>query len=160
MNRDVSILALSLVLIAVSGCSEQAADGPPTVRLDDSVCDQCNMIISDERWSTATIIEGDRGPEPRIFDDFNCQANYEGEHPDLTILARWSHSYSTREWLSTEKAVFLISPDLRSPMGSNIAAFASESEAETTKADFTGDIMTFDAAWQRLGITGEARPQP
>ena len=160
MNKALSILVISLTLFIISGCDEQATVGPPSVQLDDSVCDYCNMIISDERWSTATIIQGPRGPEPRLFDDFNCQANYESKHPDLVILARWSHNYPTREWLSTEQAVFLISKDLRSPMGSNIAAFASQSEAEATETDFNGDIMTFDAIWQRLGISGTGPQQP
>lgn len=146
-----ALLTSSMLLI---GCSEQAADGPPIVRLGDSVCDQCNMIISDQRWATATVVAGPRGPEARLFDDFNCQVNYEIEHPDAEILARWSHSHATHDWIQTEGSHFLMSPNLRTPMGSKAAAFGSASDAEAAKAQLDGDVMTFKVAWSRLGFAG------
>lgn len=142
------------MLLLFSGCNKQATDTPPVVRLGDSVCEECNMIISDERWATATIVEGPRGAEPRLFDDFNCQVNYEIANPDLTILGRWSHSHTTRKWIRTGDAHFLMSPGLRTPMASSIAAFASESEAEAAKGDLAGDVMSFEVAWKRLGRAG------
>jgi len=152
------VVALLAGFTSLSGCEQQAADGPPAVRIGDSVCEQCNMIISDERWATATIVEGPRGPEPRLFDDFNCQVNYEVEHPDLEVLARWSHSHDAREWIRTEGAHFLMSARLRTPMASKVAAFGSKSDAEAAKTELTGDVMTFDAAWKRLGFAGACCP--
>lgn len=146
--------ALCAAILLLSGCDEQTADAPPSVRLGDSVCAQCNMIISDARWATATIVNGPRGPESRLFDDFNCQVNHEVEHPDRQILARWSHSHATSEWIRTEKASFLISPSLRTPMGSSIAAFASPSELEAAAAELSGEVMTFGDAWRHLGFVG------
>lgn len=140
--------AVSLLAFALSGCGGQETDGPPAVRLGDSVCDQCNMIISDVRWATATIVDGPRGGEARLFDDFNCQVNYERKHPKQTVLARWSHNHATSEWIGTETATFLISPEIRSPMGSRMAAFGSATEAE---AVFAGETVDFATAWARLG---------
>lgn len=154
MKPTILMVMLSIALAWLSGCDGPAADGPPIVMLGDSVCDQCNMIISDERWATATIIEGPRGPEARLFDDFNCQVNFEVENPDPTILSRWSHSHATREWVRTENARFLMSPNLRTPMGSHIAAFASGGEADEARAELTGDVVTFVIAWKRLGFAG------
>ncbi len=154
MKESLFVLGCFGALMLISGCDQQTADGPPAIRLGDSVCDQCNMIISDERWATATIIEGQRGPEPRLFDDFNCQVNHENEHPEFTILARWSHDHATLEWLHTEDSHFLLSPSLRAPMGSNIAAFSSQSAAETANAEQAGEVLTFESAWKRLGFVG------
>lgn len=147
-----SVLSAIPFLLAATlpGCGDQPADGPPAVRLGDSICDQCNMIISDARWATATVIQGDRGPEPRLFDDFNCQVNFEFEHSDANILARWSHDHTGGEWLRTEDATFLISPNLRTPMGSNAAAFGSTSEAEAAHRELSGEVVPFDGAWARL----------
>lgn len=138
-------------LAALSACDPESAGGPPEVRLGDSVCQQCNMIISDDRWATATIIEGPRGPEPRVFDDFNCQVNYENERPDAVVVARWAHDFDTREWIRTENSRFLMSPALRSPMGSKVAAFATKAAATDAQRQLRGDLMTFDVAWRRLG---------
>ena len=147
------LLAVSLLAIALNGCGGREADGPPAVRLGDSVCDQCNMIISDARWATATIIDGPRGGEPRLFDDFNCQVNFEREQSAQAVLARWSHSHATSEWISTESAQFLISPEIRSPMGSRMAAFGSASEAAAAESELAGEVVDFATAWARLGGT-------
>ncbi|HHN79148.1 MAG TPA: hypothetical protein ENK11_10830 [Phycisphaerales bacterium] len=146
--RSLGLLLAVALLAPLGGCGEQPADTPPKVLLGDSVCDYCNMILSDERWATATIVQGPRGPEARLFDDFNCQVYYETEHPDLVILDRWSHDYTTREWLKTSGAFFLLAPELRSPMGSNAAAFATEAEA--ARAEMKGEVVPFDEAWRRL----------
>jgi copper chaperone NosL len=154
MKRIVSSVSLSIVLASIAGCERSVAEGPPSIRLGDSVCAQCNMIISDERWATATMVEGPRGSEARLFDDFNCQVNFEVENPDATILARWSHSHTTGAWVPTEDAFFLVSQNLRTPMGSSVAAFASVDEVNRAKAEFSGDVTAFDVAWKRLGFAG------
>lgn len=151
------LIALAAALACITGCDEPSADTPPSVRLGDSVCVECNMIISDERWATATVVESPRGAEPLLFDDFNCQVNHEVAHPELHILARWSHDHTTSEWIRTEQATFLISPGLRTPMGSKIAAFATPAGANAAKDELTGDVMTFDTAWKRLDSAGTWR---
>jgi len=156
MNSPVRIALFLVLLVSLAGCGGEVGDGPPVVRLGETVCDQCNMIISDERWATATIVDGPRGPEARLFDDFNCQVAHEAEHPDQKVHARWSHSHATNEWQRTEEATFLSSPSLRTPMGSGFAAFGSRAEAEAAQAELTGDVMSFDAAWTRLGASEDS----
>lgn len=154
MNHSLHKCLAMIAIAMVCGCDRTVASGPPVVRLGDSVCAECNMIISDERWATATMVEGSRGLEPRLFDDFNCQVNFEVGNKGLQIHARWSHDYATREWIPTEDAHFLIAADLRSPMGSNLAAFATIADADEIKAQSAGELMTFGEAWQHLGETG------
>lgn len=152
--KTLARIAFVSIAGALASCGQDDAQGPPTVRLGDSLCAQCNMIISNERWATATIIDGPRGGEPRLFDDFNCQVNFEAARPDLVVLARWSHDYRGSGWLRTEEARFLMSPALRTPMGSQVAAFASPAEAQVARSDLTGDLMDFKTCWARLGFAG------
>jgi copper chaperone NosL len=159
MNARIPAAWLMLAgLVAMAGCSGEAPDGPPALRLGDTVCDECNMIISDERFATATIVEGPRGPEPRLFDDFNCQVGYELANADLEIVARWSHDHGSAEWMRTESATFVMSPNLRTPMASRSAAFASREDAERARAELTGDVMDFEIAWKRLALSGPCCP--
>lgn len=150
MKQHTLVAAILAPTLIVSACGEQSIEIPPTVRLGDSLCDHCNMIITDQRWATATVVQGPRGPEARLFDDFNCQVNYESKHPDAKVLARWSHSHTSSQWMRTEKSRFLLSPNLRTPMGSKLAAFESASDAERAKVEVGGDVMTFENAWERL----------
>lgn len=147
-------LMLPVIALSLPGCEKQDADGPPSIRLGDSLCVQCNMIICDARWATATVVDGPRGPEPRLFDDFNCQVNYEIEHPKSTVHSRWSHCHATRQWIRTEDAHFVSSPRMRTPMASRVAAFTSTAEAEPVRSDLGGELMTFKEAWHLLGYSG------
>lgn len=152
MNRRTHwAVGLMLACMMVSGCGRGPTDGPPAVRLGDDQCVQCGMIISDERFATATIVAGPRGPEPRLFDDFNCQVNFEVEHPELAVEARWAHDQGTLAWFNAATGSFIISPDIRSPMGSNTAAFATRAAAAAANEEIGGDLLSFETAWSRLG---------
>ncbi|MGE3163913.1 MAG: nitrous oxide reductase accessory protein NosL [Planctomycetota bacterium] len=148
------VLLLFLGLVVVAGCGSAAPDGPPAIRVGDSVCDECGMIISDERFATATIGVGVRGPEPKLFDDFNCQARYEAEHSEMEIVARWSHDYIGAQWLRTEQAHFVTSVGLRTPMASRTVAFAKPEDARALQQSIGGELLNFDSAWVRLGSDG------
>ena len=112
------------------------------------MCDQCGMIISDARFATATIVEGPRGAEPLLFDDFNCQINHETEN-DLTVVARWSHDYHDSRWLRSRDAHYLLSPELRTPMASHMAAFAAEADVKRMHEEIGGEIVSFDEMLNR-----------
>jgi nitrous oxide reductase accessory protein NosL len=146
--RKVATLALG-ALIFSSGCRNELDDGPPSIRLGDSLCIECGMIISDERFATATIVVGDRGNEPLLFDDFNCQMIFEAKQSELTIVDRWSHDYNAGTWLHTADAWFMRSEKLHTPMASHIAAFTSKDDAEAFAAPLDGETLDFVELWER-----------
>ncbi len=150
-----AMLGTSVMAITLPACKADRVSGPPVVHLDEDVCHECNMIISDERFATATMIDGPRGVEPRLFDDFNCQVRFEESNPDERIVERWSHDYVSSAWLNTETAVFLKSDDLHTPMASQVAAFASRDEAQKVQGEFGGEILTFAEAWSRLSTRSD-----
>lgn len=137
-------IALAAAGLAFQGCADESASGPPAVHLGDSICAECGMIISDARFATATIVTDDRGAVPLLFDDLNCQANYESNHLDRPIVARWSHDYDSGEWFAMEGGFFLRSPNIESPMASHLAAFRTRDAAEAAKQRFGGDVLGFD----------------
>lgn len=149
MNSRTIVLALAITF-PIASCDEKPTDGPPTIRLAHDLCAECNMIISDARWSTATIVEGPRGSEPRLFDDFSCQVRYEHTHPELASIARWSHDHASLQWIRTESAVFLAADSIVSPMGSGIAAFADHSDVGLLVDDPSAQTLTFAEAWESL----------
>ncbi|MBL4590428.1 MAG: nitrous oxide reductase accessory protein NosL [Phycisphaerales bacterium] len=140
--RMVALGSIAAVF-AMPGCGSDTNDGPPSVRYGDSICAECGMIVSDERFTTATIIEGDRGSEPLIFDDFNCQMIFESKHTDLTIVDRWSHDHGTNEWIRMDDAWFVKSNKLHTPMASNIASFKAKSDADTFAKTLNGQVSDY-----------------
>jgi len=121
------------------------------IQYDESVCIDCGMIISDERYASATIVEGERGSEALLFDDVGDQVRYEYMHPNLVIVARWVHDQNTREWIDAEEAFFIRSKSLHTPMASGIASFKSKPDADAAlQALGTGDSFTRAELWHAL----------
>ena len=139
-----SVLAIG----ALSGCGSVENDGPPSVRFGDSVCAECGMIVSDERFATSTIVVGDRGNQAMIFDDFNCQINFETKHAELVVVDRWSHDHGTNEWMHMADAWFVESEQLRTPMASNIASFLDKEHADAFAIPLDGTVVGFDTLWE------------
>lgn len=139
-------MALLIVpIVLMSGCGETDPDAPPEIRLGDSVCIECGMIVSDERFGTASVIEGDRGSEPLIFDDYNCQKNFELKHPEIRVLGRWSRDYETLAWFRTGEGWLVNSRQIRTPMASDVAGFDSVDRAQVFAESVSGEVSTYDA---------------
>jgi copper chaperone NosL len=54
------------------------------------------------------------------------------------------------DFLDVEKTTFWINPELRSPMGSNAAAFSSKQAAEKVKGNKEGDLLLWNDLYQRI----------
>jgi copper chaperone NosL len=146
--RWLPTVALAAVLaVALPACSPDATDGPPEVRYGESVCAECGMILSDERYATATIVDGERGPEVRLFDDFNCQIAFEADDPAPRVTRRWVHDQESREWLLAPSAYYVRAEKLRTPMASGVAAFATDEAASRVAGELDGEVLTFDDLW-------------
>jgi len=136
----VTVLMAGVVL---SGCRSENDDGPPDIRYGDSICAECGMIISDERYATATMVQGDRRIESYVFDDFNCQLIYESEHTDLVIVDRWCHDFESSAWMQTGEAWFVESEDLHTPMASGIVSFKELADAKELSESIGGSVSRY-----------------
>ncbi|MCL4222114.1 MAG: nitrous oxide reductase accessory protein NosL [Phycisphaerales bacterium] len=133
---------------ALWGCARVDPQAPPDVTYGVSVCADCGMIISDERYATALVVEDARGrPEVLLFDDAGDQIIYERENQTGKVLARWVHDQQTREWLRAESAWYMRAKSLPTPMASGIAAFAQKADAERLAGAHNGVVLTFEELW-------------
>lgn len=135
---------LCFPFVVLGGCGETDPHAPPEILLGDSVCEECGMIVSDERFGTATIIEGDRGSQALVFDDFNCQKKFERGHPELGVITRWSRDYQSLAWFPTSSGFLVQSAAIRTPMASNVAAFVSRDDADAFAISMTGQVIHYD----------------
>lgn len=160
--------AVLAVAALIGGCDGPPLDGPPELRLGRSECVECNMLISEDRCSSALLVE-DRGRrEHLLYDDIGCMLDDErGGLGGRAVLKRFVHDHGTRQWLESDKAVFVMTDPKRvmTPMGSGILAFASAESARRIVAEHGGDTMSYDAlidarrAWMQSRY-GTPRPGP
>ena len=144
-RRDLPRYAVPVVLSGLAlACQGGQEIAPPTVHYGEDVCAACNMIISEERFATAFVAEDEYGDRQSVaFDDIGCMFLYE-KQKGSTPLARYVHDLVTHEWVEAERAIYIRSRDIRSPMGSGVAAYSGAERARVMAERVGGDPLSFD----------------
>lgn len=167
--------ALASTLLALASCSRPPASVPPELRLGREECDECGMLIHEDRSAAAHLITRDGFREHRFYDDIGCLLDAErGGLEPREILERWVHDHATRDWLDAKNATFVLAEPsrLETPMGSGIAAFAHAQRAREFAGPLAARVLTLgelsqarqDSMEQRFGkprpIEASPRPTP
>ena len=142
-----------MVMFAVVACAASGDPQPPDIVFGHDQCDHCGMVIDDPRFAAAIRLEDG---QVRKFDDAGEMFAYHAEHPDQAVRAWFAHDYKTNEWLRAESAFFVVSKQVRSPMGTGVAVFALHDDAEAFAkgTDAQARVMTFDETRATLGEPG------
>lgn len=136
-------LALSVLLVTLAGCGAEGDGGPqpPEMAYDFDTCSACGMLISEARFAAATVLANG---EARKFDDIGEMMVYHMDHPNEVVEAWFVHDYGTEEWVRGETAFFVMASGIDSPMGSGVAAFADEGEAEALAQEYGVAVMDME----------------
>ena len=126
-------------------CAERGV-APPELHLGLQVCAECAMAVSDARVAAAMIVDDGSGERREmLFDDLGCLLAYEGKHAETTILARYVRDYGGERWLDFERASYLRSAVIPTPMRYGIVAFDSWERAEAARAERGGEVLRPEA---------------
>ena len=115
-------------------------EGPIPIRLGEDACEYCKMVIADERFAAEVITK--KGKVYK-FDAIECMVGYYNENEENIKKAYVINFLNPKEFLEAEKAVYIRSPDIRSPMGMNLSAYKSKKEAEDKLKDKQGEILNW-----------------
>lgn len=138
---------LLAALLLLAGCSTK----PQEVRYGEDQCAHCKMIITDARFAAEIVT--DKGKALK-FDAIECLASYLHQHPELDgeSAARWVSDFNNPgNWLSAEKARYVQSEEIRSPMGKSLLALQNNEEVNKHLDEYPGtelgwvDIMSLAA---------------
>lgn len=138
------ILSL-VVLLAFGGCSKRVVEGPPVVKYGQDECALCGMIVNEDRFAAALLIEKDGARSYLHFDDIGDLIQYEEKHHPA-VVSRFVHDFNSRQWTVAEDATFVVSETLHTPMGSGIVAFRNNTDATSKAAEANGKVKR----WQEL----------
>ncbi len=149
-------LAAAAVVVAGTGLAlkalpgESSAADPPDLRLGQHTCDQCGMVISDERFAAGWRASGSQ----QRFDDIGCMiTNY--RNAGRPNVKAWVHDYDSHSWIPAAPATFVVSSTINSPMAYGVAAL-NTSEAAAALATASGGSVT---GWDPLVETLPAGAQ-
>jgi copper chaperone NosL len=103
---------------------------PEPIDFGKDACDHCKMVIMDPKFGAEIITEKGRIYK---FDDVNCKINYIDENniAEENLTYNLVIDFSEPQTLiNADRAYYVKSEEIKSPMGSQIAAFNSEDAAQ------------------------------
>ena len=136
------IIAFTIFLFLLTACqNEVSLEEPPEIIYGQDVCDECSMIINEARYAASYVTTSG---DVRRFDDIGGMLAHDHKmQEDVHIY--WVHDLNSEAWLNAEKATFVLSRGLVTPMGWGVAAFTNMADAETYVSKNEGVITTFAA---------------
>ena len=133
------VLSALFLIIFLTSCSYK----PESFTIGKDDCYVCKMGVADLKFGGEIISK-----KGKIFkfDDVGCMISYlksesmkENEIAQKLVM-NYNHP---NEFLDAGTAWYLASPDVRSPMKSNVSAYSDKAEAEKIKEGKTGNIVTW-----------------
>ena len=106
-------------------------------------CAYCDMTVVDKAHAAEYVT--DKG-KPYIFDASECllmQINAEQNEQELAHIMVADFA-NPGELTDARYATFLISENVRSPMGANLSAFSSKEKAEIVLQEHGGELFTWE----------------
>ena len=145
-------LFLIVTLAAAATACGARADGPPAIEVDRTACSHCGMLVSERAYAAAYR---SAGGEPRVFDDIKCLLDAVAREPEMDRLQFWFHDAASAAWIGGSEAVFVTSPQLRTPMGGGAIAFRDRAAALDWAARNGGTLVeSLQALESRIGGAG------
>lgn len=121
---------------------------PEQINFGTDACHFCKMTIVDEQHAAQYVTN--KGKQFK-YDAIECLVNELSETGSDNIAISLVADYSKPGTMTTAmNAVYLISPEIKSPMGANLSAFSTEKDALSAKGDFEGEIYSWTELLQKF----------
>jgi copper chaperone NosL len=145
MNTKLLKLCIgTIVLLLTISCKV----APEAIEYGKDQCSFCKMNIVDQTHSAQLVTA--KGKQFK-FDAIECMVNYYGESGEEKIAISLVADYANPgEMTEAEKATYLITPAIKSPMGANLSAFSAKSTADELQQKHAGEIYTWETLKQKL----------
>ncbi|HHW84862.1 MAG TPA: hypothetical protein GX400_01470 [Chloroflexi bacterium] len=138
------LLLMALAMLAACAGGPTTPE-PAKIRFGETICTECGMIISQPKYASSFAYAESEGRFKSLpFDDIGDMLAYMRKHSDLIPVGVWVHDYISEEWIDAERAYFVHSDAIKSPMGHGIAAFADKSAAEQFAVETAGQMLDWD----------------
>lgn len=134
MKLTLALLATTLLMTAGCGVT---AEGPPEIVVDRTACSHCGMLISEPLYAAAYRAPGAEG---QVFDDIGCLLEAARGETGAS-LRFWFHDALHGGWIEGAEAVFVVSPEIRTPMGGGLIAYRDPAAAEQAAGRHRGEVV-------------------
>lgn len=115
---------------------------PEPINYYNEECSLCQMTISDPKYGAELITQ--KGKIYK-FDSIECLITFLHNFKSEEVNSTWVTDFSQpQKFIKSEKAIFLKSDELESPMGLNVCAFESKDSLNTIKEKLGGEVLSWN----------------
>ena len=137
-----------LLLFTISFIITSCNTGPKPIDYGNDGCHYCKMTIVDKIHGAELVTE--KGKVFK-FDASECMVHYIQDNSVAEAGNFYTNYYeSPSELINVQKATFLISQAIPSPMNANITAFKDYASAAKIQTENDGTLYTWDALKKHL----------
>ena len=135
--KRVQLTALMAVLCLLVSCKIE----PEQINFGSDACHFCKMTIVDQQHAAQYVTN--KGKQFK-FDAIECLVNElaEKKSDDIALLLVADYN-SPGQMIPATSAIYLISPEIKSPMGANLSGFITENDALAAKGENEGEIYSW-----------------
>ena len=141
-----SVAIASVTLLTLASCSAE----PQAIAFGKDLCDECKMTIMDPKFGGEVVTK--KGKVFK-FDDAHCLANFlqsgKVAESDVSQTVFLNHQ-GDPQFLNAADVQFVVSPQLKSPMNSNAAAFSDKATADQKATEVAGKVMNWNTLINEL----------
>jgi copper chaperone NosL len=131
-------VVVPILTILLVSCSQT---NPEPIKLHKDNCSFCTMTIADGRFGAELITDKGRIYK---FDDLSCMMKYSKQNPTNNSRL-FVNEYSSKNILiDIATSFFIFSDEVRSPMGGNIASFATKEAADKYAKEWNAKIVSWE----------------
>ena len=138
-SKNVSVVTAIFACIFFAGCTPE----PEPIAYGKDNCEECKMTIMDPKFGGEIVSK--KGKVYK-FDDARCIGKFmdrrgiELSEIHQTLFTNYSGNH---EFIKVNDAYFVVGSQLKSPMGSNAAAFTNKEAAEKKAAEIDGKVTNW-----------------
>ena len=137
------IMGIVIVLLTIS-CKIE----PQAIDYGKDQCSFCVMNIVDRTHAAQYVTK--KGKQFK-FDAIECMINDVSEKNEVELAILLVADYGNPgEMIPAKSATYLISKEIKSPMGANLSAFSTLEKAQELQQKYSGEIYTWETLKQKL----------
>ena len=136
--RSLNVYVALMMVLLVMGCSIR----PEPIVYGSDGCHFCSMTIVDRQHAAQIVTTKGKAFK---FDAVECMVNHLKDIDIAEVQLFLANDYQAPgELIDAQKATFLISKEIPSPMGEYLSAFHTRPEAEIVYAENKGKLYSWD----------------
>lgn len=128
-----------ILLFLFNACSNVK---PEALVVNKDQCEFCKMTVADIRFGAESISSKGRIYK---FDDLNCMIAFNKSNEKIKMNQLYVNDYqANNQLIDATKAYYFVHETVKSPMGSNTAAFSTKELAENKAKSVYAEVLSWD----------------